>query len=487
MTSRVSGPIHLGVARVLQVVIDLWLAVYLGRQLGPEIFGVVAVAAALMTVLTAFGDAGVGVSLVSDPALSRRRIGAAVLLSSLLACLIAGLALVTAAPVAQLYGDPRIGKAWIVLAVCFSLATMQSVPRALAQRDERFRLLAWVGVVASLAGAVGAVILVQQRQDIWPLLVRSALPAVIGTAALWGMVRPAIGLPSRQDLAEVYRFARGIVAFDLLNTLSRNGDSIVIGYSLGETSLGLYNLAYRILLLPTATLGGVVTTVLYPRLSALMPDHHLVARRLTEAMGLFALVTTPFCVGVIAVAAELVPTVFGPQWSGAVDTVRVLAALSILQAPFTFIGLVYSTVRRTDVMAKVAAVVAPIIIISFLVGVPWGILGVAVSYSTAWSLIIGPAVVVAARTLGVSSRELAIGPVRGIALGLIASAPMVGLVAVARVLELSPAQVVLCTIGVGGLTEAAIVGLWVRPALVALPEAPQPASAPARDDGSRRE
>lgn len=451
--SPVRASLTLGVGRALGIAVDLAATTYLMRALGPGPFGLLAMATSLLTLFGALGDAGVGASLVSDKELDRARAGAATAVALGLGLLIGALVVVSTPGVVAFYDDARLGPVWLAFGLLSPLAGLHTVPRALAQRQERFGLLAWVPVGVSAAAAILAVGLAQVQQDHWPLVVRQGVQSGLGTILLWLWVRPRLALPGRADLRELFRFGRGIVAFDLLNVLNRNADKVLVGRFIGDDALGLYGLAYRVLSMPLGSLGGVVSTVAFPRLASRMPDTAAVSLELSSIMRSVGQLSTPVCLGAAAAAPELVTVLVGPRWAEAVVPFQVLALLGAYQTPFAQLGHAYTVTRRTHLLARWALVSTPITVASFALGLRWGIGGVAVAYATASLALAAPMVRFAAAALDCRSWPLARGGVRGLAEGTLLALPVVTACLVARALGASSGQVLGVTIAVGVVVE----------------------------------
>jgi PST family polysaccharide transporter len=451
----------LGSSRALAIVVDFAVTAYLMRVLGPNPFGLVAMADGVLLIVGAVGDAGVGASLVSDRERGPRRIGAAYMLALLIGSVLAILLILATPLVAALYGTDAVFTPWLVLSGFFALALIPSVSFSLLQVRQRFALIGIIQLsVALLAGAT-AIVIASSRQDVWPILARRMVIVVGPLVLLTIAARPKIGLPRPMDLRAIGRFSAGVTGFNVLNALNRNADNVLIGRFLGEGPLGLYALAYKILLFPLGQLGGLVGTVAYPHLASRLPDLRKVAVDLANVMAGLASFVTPLGLGVALAAPELVDVVFGPEWAGAVTPLRILALLSIYQVPYAQSGYAYTVSRRTGLMTRWALIATPVLVGSFVIGLRWGIVGVAGCYALA-SLALAPALVgMAAAALGCPRRTLAGPVVRAVAGGFASSIPMLVAWFVLRTVGAGPIAVLVGTITGGLIAELmGVRSLW---------------------------
>jgi len=370
-----------GSGRSLTICIEFLTTAYLMRVLGPEPFGLVAMATSVVVVIQVLAGGGIGASLVSDKSAEPERVGAVMLLSALAALLVTVVGIAVTPWIVAFYQEPKVEIIWIISCIIVGVSAITSVPTALAQRQHWFGLLAWSYVPVNLLAAGGSMLLLEQRHDFWPIVMYRAIVAVLGLCFIWVLVRPVVKIPNKDDIRAVMSFGVGVTTFSFLNMIQRNGDDVIVGRFLGSHNLGLYNFAYKILAFPLREIGGLVDNLAYPRLSAYMPDTYRVGAGLSEVVRETALFSTPFCIGVALAAEELISAAFGRQWEAAYFPLVVLSLLGVVQVPASRLGLAFVVSRKTGTMAKWALFSTPVVVLSFFAGIPWGINGVVLCYA----------------------------------------------------------------------------------------------------------
>jgi lipopolysaccharide exporter len=450
----------LSAARGLNILLGFAISVFLMRKLGPGPFGLVAMVDGMLAVLGAVGDAGIGASLISDPERRPGRSAAAVVTALglgvvLSLCLLAVTPLVTA-----YYHVTDIRPIWLVLVAFGSVALVQTVPSSLAQVSGRFAGIGLAELATTVLAGLVAVAATWWRVDVWPIVFRRLVQLLVTPVAMWLVARPQLARPSRADFGAILGFGRGVVGFNLLNALNRNADNLIIGRYLGSEALGLYGLAYRVLMFPMQQVGGIIQTIAYPTLAKEIPDWHQIASKLGRLLAEMLRFVTPLGIGVALAGGDLVHVVFGAQWDGAVVPVRILGVLLIYQAPFAQLGMAYLLSRETGRMARWAMIATPAIVASFFLGLPWGLVGVATSYALV-SLALAPALVRwAAGSLSVPASMLARPAVAAFLQGLRDSVPLAAAWFLAQMLGFPPPTRLAVVVIAGGVTWA-IIG-WRR-------------------------
>jgi len=121
-----------------------------------------------------------------------------------------------------------------------------------------------------------------------------------------------------------------------------------------------------------------------------------------------ALVTFPIMLGLLAVANNFVDVVFGEKWTEMTVLLMILAPIGMMQSIVSTAGSIYMAKGTTDLMFKIGALNAVVMVISFLVGIPFGMEGVAVAYAIANLILLYP-------ILKVSWDQIELGVFKGLA------------------------------------------------------------------------
>lgn len=394
---------------------NLLVFIVLARLLAPNAFGLVALAAVVITVINAFIDQGLGAALVQRTALEREHIDT-VFWMSLGMGLGLGLALLALAdPIATLFNKPALAPVlrWLTLALPF--AGLQSVPMALLQRRLEFRTMAQRALVASVLSGVAGIVAAAVGLGVWSLVIQMLLQAAVATVVLW---LKAPWLPrlrvSRRHFRELFGFSSNIAVMNLLNVTNRRADDLLIGVVLGPVALGLYSVAYRILLVMNDVVIKTISTVAFPIFSRAQHDREVLRKGYFKATALCAAIAVPSFMLVAVAAPEITVVLFGPKWSASVPVMQALSFIGALQAVLFFNLSVLNAVGKSSSAMKLSALNTVSNVIAFSITVHWGILAVAIAYAGRGYLVAPVQVVIAKRLLDFGWREYAghlVGPI----------------------------------------------------------------------------
>jgi O-antigen/teichoic acid export membrane protein len=245
-------------------------------------------------------------------------------------------------------------------------------------------------LASTLAALLTAILLLPFVQNVWVLLISlitEELTRAVGSYVIapW---RPVLRI-HWDDIRELNRFGRWVVAGSIIIFLSLQLDNIIVGKVLGATALGLYEVAFRISQLPATQISQVASTVAFPALSSVVdqPDRfRTIYLRMVTSLWLVNLSVG----GVIIVfAAPIVYYLLGDQWQSAIPVLRILAVAGIVRSTVTVGGNVFyaAGVPKYDVLMNIARLITMSVITYPFVKI-WGIEGAAYAVLISISLVV---------------------------------------------------------------------------------------------------
>jgi PST family polysaccharide transporter len=201
-------------------------------------------------------------------------------------------------------------------------------------------------------------------------------------AVVWGACGWRPGRPVRDSgVRAMLGFGGNFTGFSVVNYFARNLDNMLIGRFWGSQALGFYAKAYQLLLLPLDQVSYPLTTVAVPALSRLNSEPERYRRAYLRILEKIALVTMPG-IALMAVTADwVVAIVLGPKWAEAARIFKLLGLAGVVQPAANSIGWLFITQGRMRQMFKWSFVGTSITVASFIVGLPWGAVGVAAAYA----------------------------------------------------------------------------------------------------------
>lgn len=370
---------------VVGAVSQIAIGVVLARLLTPTDFGVVALAFIILGLVQPLGDLGIGNAVVQRAQLTDRHVRAAFTLSVLASIFLAA-ALALAAPLGALVTkDSHVTPVVRLLSLGFALSGTAVVARALLRRQLDFRRLFFIESGSFVLGYGGvAISLAALGHGAWSLVWGGLCQSLLASGAQIAAVRhPLRPLLARRELADLLDFGLGSSASACVNYVALNADYFVVGRGIGAAGLGLYTRAYTLMNLPTAYGASVLSSVLFPALARLQNEPARLGRAYLLLTQLTAMLAAP-PMAILAIAApHLVPSLYGSPWVGAVAPLQVLCMAGYFRALYHLGGVVAQSVGWVYRELRRQAVYAVLVIAGALVGVRYGLSGVAAGVAVA--------------------------------------------------------------------------------------------------------
>ena len=251
------------------------------------------------------------------------------------------------------------------------------------------KTLAFVQIGSALVAGAIAICAALAGAGYWAVVVQIlAMDAITAAVLLTIVGRPRLKA-SRRSFAELWNFSSRVMLFQVINYAIRNADNVLIGRYLGAASLAFYAVSYRVMMLPVQGLGQVANKVAFPIYSRLQDDRERLARQFLRAAQMLSLVALPLMCLVALGAPVLVPTLLGAAWEPAVVPLQILSFVGAQQVVHTTVGPVFMACGRADWLARWGFFAGAVLISAFVIGLNWGVVGVAAAYAIA-SLVISP-------------------------------------------------------------------------------------------------
>jgi len=369
-----------GVRFVLQIAGTMVLA----RLLTPADYGLFGMVTVLVNFAQMFKDAGLSMATVQKDKISHEQISTLFWINVLISIVLGVCVLVGSPLVAAFYGKPELTAVTAVLSISFIISGLSIQHAALLRRHMRFGNLAIIHIAAQVIALVVTILLALYGWRYWAL-VGGSLTMAFATVALTFFFCPWVPGRMRKGtgVLDMLKFGGHLTGFNFINYFSRNLDNILIGKFIGSDALGLYAKAYQLFMMPIRQIRGPMTNVAMPVLSSLKEQPERYIKYYQRLLDIMASLTIPLTLYCVLEANFLIRLLLGSQWLGCVPVFRILAIAGIIQPIAGTRGLVLLSYGFSDRYLYWGLANAILTIIAIVVGLPFGIKGVAAAYAFA--------------------------------------------------------------------------------------------------------
>lgn len=382
--SIVRGSVFVFGSSIAKFLISICATAVLARLLDPEAYGLLAMVFVVTNFLMLFKDLGLSLATIQKEKITHAQVSTIYWINVLITVLISASILALAPAIGWAYNEPRLTAIAALLTLSILLRGFASQHQALLRRKMRFGAITSVDICALAAGYIAGIVLAYFGYGYWSLVwlhiaTAGTLMVLSWVATGWRPGRPVRGSGVRPMVA----FGTNLTGYSIVRFTSRSLDNALIGWYWGPAPLGIYSKSRDLLGPVTNYLASPVGAVAIPSLSRLTgePDkYRRTFRRLAEKI---ALIVLPATVLLIATAGEVVEIVLGPKWAAAAPILAILAVMVFTEAMSGCANWLFVSQGRGGALFRLGSFEAFVRILAVLIGVQWGILGIAAGLSFA--------------------------------------------------------------------------------------------------------
>jgi O-antigen/teichoic acid export membrane protein len=339
-----------------------------------------------------FADPALAAALVQRPTIDERDRSTVFWLALAIGVALTVLGVASAGLVADFFGEHEVKALFTVTSLCFVVASLSVVHRALLLRRLAYRTLEIREMVAIATGGAVAVALAAAGFGPWSIVSNFVAYTVVSTVLLWVLLdwRPRLHF-SFARARTLIGFSARLLSAQLLSWGNANLDKALVGRVLGAAALGAYSLAAAAALIPLTLLGAPLHQVVSPAYSRIQDDPERLQRAWLRSKQMSVAVVAPALLTLAVAAPDFVTVVLGAKWDEAVVPLQLLCIGGVANALMALNWSLLQSTGAAKTLLRVMLLSSVVTWTGFALGVLWGIVGVAALYAAARWLLVVPA------------------------------------------------------------------------------------------------
>ncbi len=380
-----------------------WLStLVVARILSPADYGLVAMSAVYLGIVTVLSEFGLGSAVVMIRSLSDEQVaqlnGLALLAgigAFLLSCVIGF-------PLGRLFHEPRLPAVVVAMSTTFTITGIATIPLALLKRELRFRELALIDGITGVVMAGAMILFALAGLRYWTLVLGVIASSTLSCVLTLRRRQHSIRWPQRDSIGPAISFSSDVVVTRLSWYLYSNADFLVAGRVLGKAALGAYSMGWTLASVPVEKVTALVLRVTPAFFSAVQHDMPAMRRYLLVLTEGISLAVFPVAIGLGLVADDFVLTVLGEKWQDGILPLRLLACYACVRSVSPLFPPVLNALGRTRIEMWINLLALLLLPSAFIIGSSWGTVGIAAAWLVAHPIIVGATATAALRLTGLS-------------------------------------------------------------------------------------
>ncbi len=379
--TALGGSIYVLAAQFIRIALLFLSIIVLSRLLTPEDFGLIACLTPIIAFITLLQDLGLQQAVIQREKISDEQINKVFWVLSAVGLFFAISLCILSPAIAWFYNDERLVWITILASIPLAITSMASLPLSLLNRSMKFNNIAIIDITANTLGFIATVIGALLGMSYWSLLITPfflALTTFLGALWLskWRPNKPQFKLDE-----DILHFGANLTGSNIINFFARNLDNILIGRYEGIQPLGFYERAYKLLMFPLSSINAPISKVIIPILSNVQSDKQRVRRIYLRVIGMLTLVIVPGMAAILMVSEDIVLLLFGEEWLAVAPIFFWLGIAGLVQPLANSTSWVFISQGLTKEMFKWTMFASSTTIIAIIIGLNWGVVGVAMAYA----------------------------------------------------------------------------------------------------------
>jgi len=370
----------LGLSRFI-IQTGTWVAtIVIARLLTPADYGLVGMAGLFTGIIMLFGDFGLGASIIQKKKLDDDELTSLFYVLSGIGCVVTILIYLIAPLGGAFFKEKEVTNLIRLSSITFLISSLSTIPRNLMQKEMNFKTLGIIQIVSALSSSIITILLAWKGLGAYSLMWGTVSNSLFNTvlSCMYQKFIPRLIL-SVEFLKDHLRFGGLVTVERYLWWYYTNIDFLLAGKMIGKVEYGFYSMAFSLARMPLEKLASIINPVSFSMFSAIEKRDELI-KHYFSILKYLSFLTFPIFCGFYWIAEDIFPLLLGPKWNDSILLFKILSLVCLVQSLSILNSPLVNAIRRPDVGVKNMLLGSFTATITFIIGINWGIKGLAVSW-----------------------------------------------------------------------------------------------------------
>jgi PST family polysaccharide transporter len=390
-TKSIRGVFFTGISQGIRFSVQFVSQLVLARLLLPADYGLLAMAYPVLGLVQIFNDIGLGQSVIQRQKLVAAEVSALFWINVAVSCILTCVLLLLGPVSAWIYGEPRVSRVIMTLAVILPITSLTIIPNSLLARHMKFSVIARNDIVVLVVSTGTVLISALLGLSYWSIVAGQIAASFTSLPLAWISSSWRPQWPSlTKSLWRDMKFGGNLTIANLSSFVIASGDNFIVGVTLGRVALGLYDRSYTLVVQPILQLMAPITKVAVPLLSRLQDDPAAYRTAYIQILRAIILILVPLMLACIVNGSTYISVLLGSRWVAAGPVFSWICLGGLTSGPYSSALWIFISQGRTRELRQVSMLAALLNVLSFLAGSFWGVVGVAAAGATVFVFITTP-------------------------------------------------------------------------------------------------
>ncbi len=321
-----------GLRGFIRVITFARLAI-LARLLSPLEFGIFGIASLAISLLETLTDTGVNVFFIQKEGKLKDYLDTAWLVSILRGTVISLILFFGSAQIALFFHSSQASFLIKMVAGVSFLRGFINPSVVKFKKELEFHKEFFLRVFTTLADVIVSIVFAVVTKSafslVWGMVASVVVEVVISHLLIYP--RPSFRL-DLSKFKKVLNRGKWVTAAGVFQYLFANGDNIIVGRLMNTISLGYYQMAYRISIIPITEISDVVGTVTFPVFAKIRGNKKALRRLFFKILGGICLLVIPLGLIIFFFTDSVVNILVGSEWLTIIPALKILSIFGMIRA-----------------------------------------------------------------------------------------------------------------------------------------------------------
>lgn len=319
--------------RVITRAVSFGKTIVVARFINPSQFGLFGIVMLVLAFVEVITETGVNIFLVQEKKGIDKYIDSAWVVSIVRGIVIASVMIISSPFVADFFNEPEAQNLILIASIIPFLRGFINPSVVKFQKELQFKHEAYFRVSVLVIEIVATIILLFIYPDTVSLIVGIIIGVIFEIILSFALINPKPKLQINKEYVWLMiHNGKWITGTVILNYGYERGDNIIVGRLLSAHALGVYDMAYRIAMLPLTEIADMLVRVIFPVFVKIADDYDRLKKAFMRTIFVTTLMVLPFGIIFFFFPREIVLIVLGEKWIEVVPILQILAILGVIKA-----------------------------------------------------------------------------------------------------------------------------------------------------------
>ncbi len=357
--------------RIVNYSITILIGAVLARLIPPEDFGMLAMVTVFTGFFGIFKNFGLSSSLIHYQDTTKKEIDSIFWFIAGVSLLLALLIAAASPAIAAFYDNDKLIPLTLAVAFLFFIQSFGIVPDTLIRKNLDFKNFFYRNLAGNILSGVAGIAFAFLGFGVWALLIKQLVANVWTIFASFKVARYFPSFYFNWDYIKRHlSFGLPLLGERTMNYFTRNVDTMMVGKWMGEKTVGYYNRAYSLMLLPLRQINNSVARVIFPAFAKI--DKASVWDFYVKLLRVTTYITFPLMIVMFVLAKEIILILYGPKWAPTVPILKGLSLIGAVQSMTSYSGTMFLVLGKTKQQFKLGLIIKPLTISLIIGGLYFG-------------------------------------------------------------------------------------------------------------------